>query len=200
MRNLKTDDHLYTISRSEFAKQIGKSREAVKQDMRRGKYRDLYIFKNGKYFFKSREEVRPNMDLYPVKTYPVKRKRNRGGHDAAVKKGKYPNAKFAERNAMQRYLAAKGGLTAQELNRVPEIERKLREERRDNDMNTMRQRKAIPARSEFTSYSSGLFNQSNKGYPYTTLAQYTNRDYTVNNDKYRPTNRGTKKQWKNPYW
>ena len=41
-----SDEHLYTLTRTEFAKEIGKSREAVKQDMRRGKYRDLYIFKN----------------------------------------------------------------------------------------------------------------------------------------------------------
>jgi len=50
---MKTDEHLYTISRTEFAKEIGKSREAVKKDMQRGKYKDLYIFKDGKYFFKT---------------------------------------------------------------------------------------------------------------------------------------------------
>ena len=43
---MKTDEHLYTISRTEFAKEIGKSREAVKKDMQRGKYKDLYIFKD----------------------------------------------------------------------------------------------------------------------------------------------------------
>jgi hypothetical protein len=52
---MKTDEHLYTISRTEFAKEIGKSREAVKIGHERGKYKDLYIFKNGKYFFKSQE-------------------------------------------------------------------------------------------------------------------------------------------------
>ena len=50
---MKTDEHLYTLTRTEFAKEIGKSREAVKIGMRRGKYKDLYIFKDGKYFFKS---------------------------------------------------------------------------------------------------------------------------------------------------
>lgn len=57
---LKTDDHLYTLTRLEFAKSIGKSKNAVKLAMMRGKYKDQYIFKNGKYFFKSEEGKREN--------------------------------------------------------------------------------------------------------------------------------------------
>ena len=53
---MKTDEHLYTLTRTEFAKEIGKSREAVKIGMRRGKYKDLYIFKDGKYFLKAETE------------------------------------------------------------------------------------------------------------------------------------------------
>ena len=48
-----TDEHLYTLTRTEFAKAIGKSREAVKKDMQRGKYKQLYIFKNGQYYLKT---------------------------------------------------------------------------------------------------------------------------------------------------
>ena len=57
---MKTDEHLYTLTRLEFAKTIGKSKNAVKLAMMRGKYKDLYIFKNNKYFFKTREAVREN--------------------------------------------------------------------------------------------------------------------------------------------
>ena len=57
---MKTDEHLYTLTRLEFAKSIGKSKNAVKLAMMRGQYKDLYIFKNGKYFFKTREAVRKN--------------------------------------------------------------------------------------------------------------------------------------------
>ena len=102
--SFKTDEHLYTISRSEFAKQIGKSREAVKIAMRRGKYSDQYIYKNGKYFFKAQEGVRPNQEKSPpelIKMYPLKRERNRGKHDIAVKKGRYPNRAFEEHNTMK---------------------------------------------------------------------------------------------------
>ena len=65
---MKTDEHLYTLTRTEFAKEIGKSREAVKIGMRRGKYKDLYIFKDGKYFFKSRDRVGAKQDLSPLRS------------------------------------------------------------------------------------------------------------------------------------
>ena len=70
---MKTDEHLYTLTRLEFAKNIGKSKEAVKKDMMRGKYKDLYIFKNGQYYFKSREAVRDIKGLSPLNLYPVKK-------------------------------------------------------------------------------------------------------------------------------
>ena len=98
---MQSDEHLYTLTRSQFAKEIGKSREAVKKDMQRGKYKELYIFKNNQYYFKSREAVRENKALSPVNLYPVKRKINRGGHESAVRKGRYPNRAFAERNHMK---------------------------------------------------------------------------------------------------
>ena len=102
---MQTDEHLYTLTRSQFANEIGKSREAVKKDMTRGKYKDLYIFKNNQYYFKTREAVRSNKGSMPVNLYPVKRKINRGGHESAVKKGRYPNRAFAERNHMQKMIA-----------------------------------------------------------------------------------------------
>ena len=98
-----TDEHLYTLTRTEFAKAIGKSREAVKKDMQRGKYKQLYIFKNGQYYFKTREGVRENKGLSPVDLYPVKKSKvNRGGHESAVRKGRYPNNAFAEHNHTKR--------------------------------------------------------------------------------------------------
>ena len=109
---LKTDDHLYTATRLEFAKSIGKSKNAVKLDMKRGKYKDLYIFKNGKYYFKTREAVRENKGLTPVYPTPHKRKINRGNHD---KPGAYASStmkrvppQFKVRNAMVKLMSAKG--------------------------------------------------------------------------------------------
>ena len=123
---MQTDQHLYTLTRSEFAKEIGKSREAVKQDMRRGKYKQLYIFVDGKYKFKTREAVRENKGTIPIEVYPSnKRKINRGGHESAIKKGRYPNQAFANHNTMKKFLSAKGKLTPEQLRLVPEIESKV---------------------------------------------------------------------------
>jgi hypothetical protein len=127
---IKTDDHLYTLTRGEFAKEIGKSTDCVKKNMKRGKYKDLYIFKKNQYLFKSREAVREIGVVYPVKVYPVKRKINRGGHEEAVRKGRYPNQHFANHNHMKKLIALRGKLSPEELALVPQLEIKAKEERR----------------------------------------------------------------------
>jgi len=127
---IKTDDHLYTLTRGEFAKEIGKSTDCVKKNMKRGKYKDLYIFKNNQYLFKSREAVREIGVVYPLKVYPVKRKINRGNHEDAVRKGRYPNQAFANHNHMKKMIALRGKLSPEELAMIPELENKAKQERR----------------------------------------------------------------------
>jgi len=134
---MKTDEHLYTLTRSEFANEIGKSREAVKKNMRRGKYKELYIFKNNQYYFKTREAVREMKGPKPVNLYPVKRKINRGGHESAVKKGRYPNRAFAEHNHMKKFIALRGKLSPKELAMVPDVERMVRQEREKQIRDTL---------------------------------------------------------------
>ena len=134
---MQSDEHLYTLTRSQFANEIGKSREAVKKDMQRGKYKDLYIFKNNQYYFKSREAVREMKGPKPVNLYPVKRKINRGGHEMAVKKGRYPNRAFAERNHMKKMIALRGKMSPEELAMVPDVERMVRQERQKQIRDTL---------------------------------------------------------------
>ena len=134
---MQTDEHLYTLTRSQFAKEIDKSREAVKKDMMRGKYKDLYIFKNNQYYFKTREAVREMKGPKPVNLYPVKRKINRGGHESAVRKGRYPNRFFAERNHMQKMIGLRGKMSPEELAMVPDVERMVRQERQKQIRDTL---------------------------------------------------------------
>ena len=134
---MQTDTHLYTLTRSQFAKEIGKSREAVKKDMQRGKYKELYIFKNNQYYFKSREAVREKEVLSPVNLYPLKKKINRGGHESAVRKGRYPNRAFAEHNHMKKFIALRGKLSPKELAMVPDVERMVRQEREKQIRDTL---------------------------------------------------------------
>ena len=134
---MQSDEHLYTLTRSQFAKEIGKSREAVKKDMQRGKYKELYIFKNNQYYFKTREAVREMKGPKPVNLYPVKRKINRGNHEKAVREGNYPNRAFAERNHMKKFIALRGKLSPKELAMVPDVERMVRQEREKQIRDTL---------------------------------------------------------------
>jgi len=189
-----TDEHLYTLTRTEFAKEIGKSREAVKKDMKRGKYKDLYIFKNGKYFFKSSKAVGVSIDLSPIKLSP--KKVNRGGHLDAVKKGRYPNQHLANHNHMKQLIALRGKLSASELARVDKIERMAQEEDRRERMASLRF-SSSEHKDQFKNYGSGLFNWSNGGYddPY----YHNGNAHHQNPSKFTATNRGKKIIKKGPY-
>ena len=86
----------FSLTRSQFAETQGITRENLKQRMRRGLYKNDYIFENGQYYFKSQEGVRENKGLYPGRIVPrkIKRKIRRGAHY----KGKYPNKAFELHN------------------------------------------------------------------------------------------------------
>ena len=84
----------YNLSRSQFAKELGITRENLKQRMRRGQYKDHYIFENGQYKFTLDEAVRVNKEMSIGKFVPSKKKVRRGNHY----QGKYPNKAFEEHN------------------------------------------------------------------------------------------------------
>ena len=218
---LKTDEHLYTATRLEFAKSIGKSKNAVKLDMKRGKYKDLYIFKNGKYYFKTREAVRENKGLTPVYPTPHKRKINRGNHD---KPGAYSSStmkrvppQFKVRNAMVKLMSAKGKIRPEDQKYVHIIEKKteqwLKEEKQKslkvNSMNSLSdniRRDTLgdrPGVNLKKSYHTGLFNAgSTKGYG---SPDYFGGADTDTTRRYKTTNRGkdkytTREGWGPYYW
>jgi hypothetical protein len=176
-----TDEHLYTITRTEFAKEIGKSRDAVKKDMQRGKYKDQYIFKNGKYFFKSQETMREKQVLSPMVLSPVKPKVNRGGHEMAVKKGRYPNQAFANHNHMKKMIALRGKMTPEELALVPTVEKMVKAERQKQLRDQLEVKPRVNSQLSMKHYGHML-----------TPHEMLQWDY-------KPTNRGRKKKWKNPY-
>lgn len=193
---MKTDEYLYTISRTEFAKEMGKSREAVKIGMKRGKYTDLYIFKNGKYFFKSKEAVREKHDLLPLQVYPVKPKVNRGNNEVAVKKGSYLNAAFAEHNHMKKMIALRGKMSAEELALVPTVERMVKQERQKQLQENLELTSSKP-QGYSKNYGTSLINMSNAGY--NDAGYHNGRDHVNTPSKYRSTNRGRNIYKKGPY-
>ena len=193
---MKTDEHLYTITRSEFAKSIGKRRDAVKKDMQRGKYKDLYIFKDGKYFFKSKEAVHSTKGNETIKVYPVKRKINRGNHDLAVEKGNYPNQSFSNHNYMKKLLALRGRMSPEELALVPTVERMVKQERKKQLTENISLTRQLP-NTNFKNYGTKLINMSNKGY--NSSGYHSGQDHNVWPNKYKTTNRGRNIHKKGPY-
>jgi len=193
---MNTDEHLYTITRSEFAKSIGKRRDSVKKDMQRGKYKDLYIFKNKKYFFKSKEAMRENIELSPIQVSPVKHKVNRGNHEIAVKKGNYPNTAFEQHNHMKKLLALRGRMSPEELALVPTVERMVKQERKKQLTESISLTRSQP-NTNFKNYGTKLINMSNKGY--NSSGYHSGQDHNVWPNKYKTTNRGRNIHKKGPY-
>jgi len=95
------NDNEYTLTRSAFAKSIGKTIGSVKQAMRRGNYKNQYVVRNGQYFFRPGEGLRENHGSTPGTPVTTKRKINRGNHD----KAKYPNEAFRQHNELKKLIA-----------------------------------------------------------------------------------------------
>ena len=110
-------ENIYKFTRTQFAEQVGITRECLRTRMRRGKYKAFYTKEEGKYQFREWPVEAQNLEK-------LKKRRQRGTHS---KNSPYPNNSFYEHNQMRKYLAAKGELTPEELALVPVIERKIKE-------------------------------------------------------------------------
>ena len=119
---MKNDFFEYTMTRGEFAKSIGKTKEAVRSAMRRGQYSECYRFDGSQYLFKSPDRPRAgNGKSHPGNHGQMampKRKINRGNHYNA----KYPNEAFRLYN--QRKILEKLNKTdADFVKNIPELEK-----------------------------------------------------------------------------
>ena len=176
---MKTDFNLYTISRSEFAKQIGKTRDSVKKDMRRGKYKDLYIFDGKEYKFKSQERDGVNKVLSPIGLSPlkVKKKVNRGAHLNGA--AKYKSTALQRRNSIAIILAEQGKITSEDKSLVPEVLAEIKARKQKQKFDSVARSSSLPPR--FTNYGGMLSGQE------------------LNRLKYEPTNRGARSKKKDYY-
>ena len=95
------NDSQFRLTRSAFAKTIGKTIGSVKQAMRRGNYRDQYVVRNGQYFFRPQEALRENHGRYMGTPAVNKRKINRGNHE----KAHYPNEAFRQHNEIKKLIS-----------------------------------------------------------------------------------------------
>ena len=115
---MKNDFFEYTLTRGEFAKRIGKSKEAVRSAMRRGQYADCYRFDGSKYLFKAPDRPRVGYDSNHGQRAMPKKQINRGNHY----KANYPNEAFRLHN--QKKILDKLNKTDPEfVEKVPELEK-----------------------------------------------------------------------------
>lgn len=100
----------FKLTRSEYAKRIGKTPNAVRMMMRHGKLTGQFRFDGKKFLFKEPKRPRENYDDHPTQkqgltTPKLKKTYNRGNHFNAVKEGKYPNDAFKLYNENKKRMA-----------------------------------------------------------------------------------------------
>ena len=119
----------YTLTRSEYAKELGKTPNAVRMMMRHGKLSGEYRFDGSKYIFKSPERPGENHNNdHPIitkMTTPNKKKINRGNHF----KADYPNDAFRLHNQYKKEQAILNKIQGKFKNEAHELEyKKLNDE------------------------------------------------------------------------
>jgi hypothetical protein len=90
----KNDFNEFVLTRGEFAKRIGKTKNAVRLAMRRGGFDGQYRFDGNKFLFKDPDRTRDTIVNKHGHNEPPKRKINRGNHYNA----NYPNESFRKYN------------------------------------------------------------------------------------------------------
>lgn len=111
-----SDKNKYTLTRSEFAKSEDITVDLLKKRMKRGHYKDQFVFHDGKYLFSRDKRERPYIVNSPGSSVPTKRKRNRGNHF----NGKYPNYKMQQHNELKMLAKLKHNVDDETQDLLPE--------------------------------------------------------------------------------
>jgi len=110
----------FTLSRNEYAKELGKTPNAVRMMMRHGKLSGEYRFDGSKYLFKSPERPRESYDNDHSNSMKLTtpKKVNRGNHF----KANYPNEAFKNYNERKKEQALLNKIQGKFKNKEHEIE------------------------------------------------------------------------------
>jgi hypothetical protein len=131
-------DKKYNLTRSDFAKKLGITRDTLKKRMKRGHYADVYIIKDGKYYFNGDKEGRPITVNSPTVNRPyVPRKRNRGNHLTSTNP-RYSN-QLRQHNEMKMLAKLKHNVDPEVQDLIPEaveIAKKKKNEKLQKQLNT----------------------------------------------------------------
>jgi hypothetical protein len=126
---MKNDIDEYVLTRGEFAKRVGKTKNAVRLAMRRGKYEGEYRFDGKQFLFKDPDRTRANQGGdHPTSTIVKKKTYNRGNHYNA----KYPNDAFRKYNE-SKMLAAVNERDPEFIKDYKEIRKQFKDDKAKKD-------------------------------------------------------------------
>jgi hypothetical protein len=178
----------FNITRSEFANKLDISTDTLKKRMKRGQYKDQYIFENGKYFFSSQETVRPIIGQSPGTNVP--RKRNRGNHF----KGDYPNLAFQQKNELRMLAKLKHNVDEEVQDLLPEAVQIAKNKKLERLQSSLREQ----PKGMLKHYGTPLINMSNKGYG--TVSYSSPIAHRFEPSKFRENIKPKKIDWSKKYY
>jgi hypothetical protein len=143
----------YKLTRSEFSQKLGIPTDTLKKRMRRGQYKDDYIFENGKYLFSGDARVGPKQVINKPMSLGTKRVRNRGNHFNS----KNPNYKpqFQRTNEIRMLAKLKHNVDEETQEVLPEAIAIAKQQKQERIRKALEQ----PIKKPY-SYTSGLINLS----------------------------------------
>jgi len=97
---------------------------------------------------------------------------------------------------MKKLLALRGRMSPEELALVPQVEQRIKEERKKQLTETISLTRSQP-NTNFKNYGTKLINMSNGGY--NSYGYHSGQDHNVWPNKYKSTNRGRNIHKKGPY-
>ena len=186
------ENFMFDYNAREYAELLGISTNALRMRRRRGLLEGEYEFRNGQYNFRHPPRARD----YQVKTIghlttKLGRKINRGAHETSKNPRYYPQLRA--RNEAVKLASLKYKISPEIQDRLPRaIEIAQKEYSED------RRKLEESSRPKISQYTSGLFNESNKGYA--DISYHNGRAHEQTPNKFRATNRGKNINWEKKYY
>tara|TARA_R100000988_G_C3944380_1_gene137855 strand:- start:94 stop:672 length:579 start_codon:yes stop_codon:yes gene_type:complete len=187
----KEDLIMYDYNAKEYADLLGISTNALRMRRRRKLLEGEYEFREGKYFFRHPPSARENQVVTTGHlTTKLGRKINRGAHETSKNPRYYPQLRA--RNEAVKLASLKYKISPEIQDRLPRAIEIAQKEYKE-DLRKLEESN----KPKISQYTSGLFNESNKGYG--DISYHNGRAHENNPTKFTATNRGKRRGPKEYY-
>ena len=177
----------FKLTRSEFSKKLGIPTDTLKKRMKRGHYKDQFIFENGKYLFSGDVRDGPKLVTNKPMSLGTKRVRNRGNHFTSKNPDYKPQ--FQKTNEIRMLAKLKHRVDEETQEVLPEAIEIAKQQKRER----LRKELEAPIKKP---YSSGIYNASFGSSYVNNMSPIAHKRNPLN---FRSTNRGTTRFKKGPY-